>query len=68
MRIVIKVVPGAHEDGVREERGVLVVRTKSPAEKGQANAAVLKLLEEHFGHPVRLVAGASSRRKVVEVG
>jgi uncharacterized protein (TIGR00251 family) len=54
---------GAHGDGWK-------VRVAAPAEGGRANAALCRLLADALGVPaagVRVVAGASSRRKLVEV-
>jgi uncharacterized protein (TIGR00251 family) len=67
MRISVKVVPNAKEDLVIKQGDVLVVRTTESPVRGRANAAVLELLEAYFGKPVRLVAGAKSRKKIVEV-
>ncbi len=52
------------------EGGVIRVRVRAPAEGGKANEAVVRVLAERLGvlrSQVRVVLGASSRRKVVEV-
>jgi len=67
MRIAIKVVPNAKEDSVSEQNGVITVRTTEPPVRGRANAAILELLSVYFGKPVRLVSGATARKKVIEV-
>jgi uncharacterized protein len=70
-RVAITVSPGAartelvgrHGDGWR-------ARVAVPPERGRANRALVELVAELAGVPrdrVALVAGASSRRKVVEV-
>ncbi|MDJ0664896.1 MAG: DUF167 family protein, partial [Acidimicrobiia bacterium] len=41
----------------------LRIRVKAPAERGQANRAVIDLLESALQCRVRLVGGAGSRRK-----
>lgn len=54
---------GRHGDGWR-------VRLTAPPEKGRANEALVALLAETLRVPksaVRVVAGRTSRRKVVEV-
>jgi uncharacterized protein (TIGR00251 family) len=67
MRLTIKVVPNAKENRVVEQNGSLTVRTTESPVRGRANAAALDLLEAYFGKPVHLVAGATSRKKIVEV-
>lgn len=67
MRYHIKVIPNAKENSVKEVADTLVVRTTEQPEHGKANKAILKLLSDYFNKPVRLVSGATSRRKVVEV-
>jgi len=44
--------------------GRLRARVTAPPERGKANAAVQKLLEDAIGGPVELVSGISSRAKV----
>ena len=71
VRISVRVSPGArrtelvgrHGDGWR-------VRVAAPPERGRANEALVVHLAELLGVPrggVRLVAGAGSRDKVVEI-
>lgn len=69
-RLAINVHPGARVDGVRLVDGVVRVRVSAPPQDGKANAAVEALMAEALGvakSEVRLVVGARSRRKVVEV-
>lgn len=70
-RLAIKVVPGSSRDGVAGWlEDTLKVRVSAPPERGRANAAVEALLGEALGLPkgaVRVVAGAASPRKVVEI-
>jgi uncharacterized protein YggU (UPF0235/DUF167 family) len=50
--------------------GALVVRVREPATDGRANRAVVEAVAAALGvgrAAVRITAGASSRRKVVEV-
>ncbi|MGC9444715.1 MAG: DUF167 domain-containing protein [Candidatus Methanospirareceae archaeon] len=62
----IKVIPNAAADEVIEAEP-LIVRVKAPPTKGKANKAVINLLSHHFNANVRIVAGATSRKKVVEI-
>jgi len=71
MRVIIRVRPGAsYEDVGGEYDGALVVRVREHAVDGRATAAALRALATAFGvraQAVRLVTGATSRTKVVEV-
>ena len=62
----IKVIPNSPADEVIEA-DPLIVRVKAPPTKGKANKAVIKLLSHYFNANVRIVAGATSRKKVVEI-
>lgn len=67
----VKVVPGASRDAVAGWLGeALKVRVSAPPERGKANAAVERVVAEALGVPaadVRIVAGGTSPRKVLEI-
>lgn len=71
MRLAVRLTPRAgadRVDGVRE--GVLHARVAAPPADGAANEALLRLLAGELGAPrrdLRLVAGATARRKVIEL-
>jgi len=71
MRLTVWVRPGSARPGVGGEHdGALVVRVTARAVDGQATVAALAAIADAFGvrrHAVTLVAGAASRRKIVEV-
>ena len=71
VRLKVKAVPGASREGIAGWLGdALKVRVTAPAEGGRANEAIEELLAGALGVPtrsVRIVAGRSSPRKVVEV-
>jgi uncharacterized protein len=71
MRISVRVKPGSPRPGVGgEHAGALVVRVSARALDGQATASALDALAAAFGvhrHAVRLVSGAASRTKIVDV-
>lgn len=67
----LRVVPGSREPGVVGRHGeAWKLRVTAAPERGRANEATLRLLAKTLGvgaADVRLVAGHSSRDKVVEV-
>jgi uncharacterized protein (TIGR00251 family) len=71
VRFAVRLTPRAaadRVDGVVD--GVLRVRVGAPAVEGAANVALLRLLSDELGvarRDVRIVAGASSRQKLVVV-
>ena len=72
MRLSIRVKPNAHFTRVGGRYGddALVVAVQAPAVDGKANAAVTTLLARTLGVPVdavRIVSGATSQRKTVEI-
>jgi uncharacterized protein YggU (UPF0235/DUF167 family) len=71
VRIALWVRPGSARPGVGGEYGgALVVRVSAPAAGGQATEAALTAVAAALGvrrHAVTLIAGASSRTKIVEV-
>ncbi|HPB73148.1 MAG TPA: DUF167 domain-containing protein [Phycicoccus sp.] len=75
MRVTVRVRPGASRTCVGgryglEDPPVLLVAVQARAVAGAATKAVLRAVAEAFGVPtrgVRLVAGATSRTKVLEV-
>jgi uncharacterized protein len=70
-RIAVVVSPGAKRSEVVGRQGdAWKLRVAAPPERGRANAAACALLADLLRVPaasVRVVAGATSRRKVVEV-
>ena len=68
MRITVEVKAGQRADSVEPiEEGRYLVCVKEQRQKGKANQAVLKLLKRHFGRQARLVSGATSTTKIVEL-
>ena len=70
--VAVRVIPRARRRAVEPQPdGSLLVRVTQPPEDGRANDAVLDALAEHFGvkrSAVRLLRGATSRRKVIAIG
>ncbi|MFC1682343.1 DUF167 domain-containing protein [Nanoarchaeota archaeon] len=75
MKLQIRVKPNSKEQSVEkvkidkdgESEEIYYVKLKSPADEGQANMELIKLLSKHFGKEVRIKSGFRSRNKVVEV-
>jgi uncharacterized protein len=71
MRITIRVKPGSARPNVGGEHdGALIVRVSARAVDGRATEAALTAVADSFGvsrSAVRMVAGASSRTKVVDI-
>lgn len=75
MRIALRVKPGATAQKVGGSYGgagseVLLVAVRPPAAGGQATEAALRAVADAFGLPraaVRLVSGAASRSKLVDI-
>ncbi len=66
--LTVWVVPGAGRSEVVGPHGdALKVRVAAPAEGGEANEAMLRLLSGRVGAICRLHRGATSRRKTVLV-
>jgi uncharacterized protein (TIGR00251 family) len=65
-RIAIKVIPNSKTEEIIDAEP-MIIRVKEPPTKGKANKAVVMLLSRYFNAEVRIVSGAKSRRKIVEV-
>lgn len=71
MKLQIKVIPSSSKDciaGWLED--TLKVKVKAPPEKGKANKAVVKVIENILDLPkgsIKITSGTSSSRKVIEI-
>lgn len=63
--IKIRVKPSAKNEKIEEVDGVYYVSVKEPADKDKANKSVLRLLNKHFGRPVKIKSGMKSKDKYV---
>ena len=64
-RLSLIVKPNAHKTEIVQE-SPLKIAIAAPPENDKANIELLKFLKRHLG-PVRLVSGATSRKKIVEL-
>ena len=58
------------QDFVKVEGNEITIGVKSHPEKGRANEEALKKIAKHFGlarSRVRIISGALSRKKIIEV-
>jgi uncharacterized protein (TIGR00251 family) len=68
LRITVDVKAGSRQESVVEiGADHYLVTVKEPRQKGKANQAVLKILKNHFGRQARLISGATSTTKIVEM-
>jgi hypothetical protein len=71
VRVSVTVVPNARATRVDQvEPGHLRVAVTAPPREGRANDALVRALAAHFGVPrsrVRILRGAGSRHKIVEI-
>ncbi len=64
----IEVKAGAKKAEIKEVNGIIKVMVKEPPEKNKANRAVIKVLSQHFGKPVRIIHGLKGKKKRVMIG
>lgn len=68
MLIKVLVKPNAFENRILScENGLYKISIKAPAKEGKANLELLKFLKKEFGKKVKLVSGANSRIKRIEM-
>ena len=71
MKIIVKVKPGAKENKIeRVDESNYIVSVKEPPIDGRANAALIKLLANHFDVSpslIEIISGYMARIKVIEI-
>ncbi len=71
MKISVSVKPNAKKDQIEtKDAKEYIVHVKAVATDGKANAALIRLLADHFGvaqSRISIVSGFSSRKKIVEI-
>ena len=68
MKFWVKVHASCSKEKVEKiNENSLEVWTKERPVRGKANKSLLRILKKYFGRDVRIVAGAYSKRKIIEV-
>ena len=71
MKIIIKAKPGSKEDKIEKvDEANYIVYVKAPPIDGKANAAIVKLLANHFDvsvSMVEIISGHMARMKVIQI-
>jgi len=70
MKIFVKAKPGAKQEKITVDGTHLTIAVKEPPKDGKANAAIIRVLADHFNVPpatVQLISGFSSKNKVFEI-
>jgi uncharacterized protein len=70
MLVTVRVIPKASRNEVIEEPGLLKVRLTRPAQDGEANEQLRRILAEHFRTKKYLITirkGHTSRTKIIEI-
>ncbi len=68
MIIEALVVPNSREFSIALKGGRLRIALRSPPENNRANIELIKELSKATGRPVRILSGATSKRKKLEIG
>ncbi len=67
MKIKVKVKPNSKERSINKVGEEYVVCLKSSPNKGKANTELIKLLKKHFKKDAKILHGAKSRKKIIEI-
>ncbi|MDI9643242.1 MAG: DUF167 domain-containing protein [Archaeoglobaceae archaeon] len=70
MKITVRVKPNAKKIGVEKVGEEYVAFVRAPPIEGRANAELIEVLAEYFKVPkskIRIVSGARTKKKIVEI-
>ncbi|RME54536.1 DUF167 domain-containing protein [Candidatus Woesearchaeota archaeon] len=67
MRLNIVVKTNAKKTRIVEDNGIIKVEVKAPPENNKANMEIIKLFSKKYKTKARIVQGATSKKKVIEV-
>ncbi len=65
--LLVRVMPKAGRNEIKEENGRLKMYLKEVAEEGRANVALVKFFKKELGIAVEIKSGFTSREKVLRV-
>jgi uncharacterized protein (TIGR00251 family) len=72
LKIWVTVKPQAKKEEIKKtDDGGIVASVQAPARQGKANEALIELLASYFStskSSVRIIRGATSRKKLIEIG
>ena len=72
LRIWVTVKPQSKKEEIKKTAdGGIVASVQAPARQGQANEALIELLASYFStskSSVRIIRGATSRKKLIDIG
>ncbi|NYZ77174.1 DUF167 domain-containing protein [Candidatus Micrarchaeota archaeon] len=67
MILGVSVVPASPKFRITAKDGAVKIYLKSPPEQNKANLELIRGLEDIFGKPVRILSGAASKKKKIEI-
>ena len=68
MRINIKVRTNAPETKITKEDNLIYLDVHAKPENNQANIEIIKFFHRLYKKPVTIVAGLTSKKKILEIG
>ena len=68
MLISVRLHPNSSQEKIlKRDEGFYEAWLKEKAVDNKANIALMKLLKRHFGKPIKIKTGLTSRNKIIEV-
>ena len=69
IRIKVRTKAGKSEIlGYDDEKEAQIVAVKAAPEKGKANLEIIKLFHKKYKQPVKIISGAKSKEKLLQIG
>ena len=70
MIIEVKVIPNSNKNELLEKNNKIVIKIKSPAEKGKANQALIRFLSKYYNvskSSIKIIRGKRKRNKLIKI-